>query len=167
MSGKGEKYVHGLLKPFTNKGWWLKKNTDWNKVFSGKEEGVDYNLALSSIQIEVKNTDASGALTDKPSQIQRDLLEKYGGFIFLILWDAGYPRLPEGGDGYLVPWRAYQQFEEDTSRQRKSIRRHKGKRAYGADEFLSEYRLDWKDGRFRIPAAHPFWDVVFFFIQEM
>jgi hypothetical protein len=160
MAGKAEKYVHGLLQPFTRRGWWLKKNTDWSAAFGAKEQGVDYNLAMASIQIEVKNTDKDGVLSDKPTRVQSELLDRHGGFVFLVMWDEGYPRLPEGGDGYLVPWPAYQDFIEATSLQRKSVRRHRGFRAYGADEYLADYKLEWRDGRFRIPPAHPFWDEV-------
>jgi hypothetical protein len=160
MAGKAESYLLGLMRPLTAKGWWLKKNTDWNVIFGSKEEGVDYVLAMASLQIEVKNSNKDGALIDEPTKVQRDLLNKYGGYIFLVMWDEGYPRLPKGGDGYLVPWPAYQDFMEATSLQRKSVRRHKGFRAYGADEYLEDYRLEWEDGHFHIPPHHPFWDEI-------
>ena len=160
MAGKAEKYVPGLMHSFLERGWWLKKNTDWNAVFGSKEEGVDYNLAMASIQIEVKNTNKDGVLSDRPSRVQRELLDRYGGYVFLVMWEQGYPKLPEGGDGYLVPWPAYKDFEEATSAQRKSVRRRRGFRAYGADEHLADYKLVWRDGRFRIPPEHPFWDEV-------
>jgi hypothetical protein len=160
MAGKAEKYVRDLFRKGIEQGWWLKKNTDWNKVIGAKEEGVDYNLALASIQVEVKNTDKDGVLTDRISEVQAELLDRYGGFVFLVMWDEGYPRLPGGADAYLVPWEVYKWFDEETQKQRKSIRRHKGFRAYGADEYLADYILEWKDGRFAIPPDHPFWDTV-------
>jgi len=161
MAGKAEHFVPQMLKDLQdNYGMWLKKNTDMTQFLKSKEPGVDYNLALASIQIEVKNTDKNGVLSDKPSEIQSKLLDQYGGFIFLMMWDPGYPRLPKGGDAYLVPWNNYKDFLKITDVNGKSIRRHATARAFGADEILKDYALKWENGKWKIPPENPFWDTL-------
>jgi len=147
MAGRAEHFVPKMLQNLTKEyGMWLKKNTDMTKFLKGKEPGVDYNLALASIQIEVKNSDKSDVLTDKPSDIQEKFLNDYDGFIFLVMWDKGYPRLPAGGDAYLVPWKNYKKFMAETAVRGKSNRRHATFRAFGADEHLKDYSLKWDKG---------------------
>jgi len=161
MAGKAEHFVPKMLQNLTKEyGMWLKKNTDMTAFLKTKEPGVDYNLALASIQIEVKNSDKNGVLSDKISEIQEKLLNDYGGFVFLVMWDEDYPRLPKGGDAYLVPWKNYQKFIEDTSVKGKAIRRHATVRSFGADDFLKDYSLEWDKGTWTIPSKNPFWSTL-------
>ena len=84
-------------------------------------------------------------------------MNDYDGFIFLVMWDKGYPRLPAGGDAYLVPWKNYKKFMTETAVKGKSIRRHATIRAFGADEHLKDYSLKWDKGTWSIPSENPFW----------
>lgn len=158
MAGRAEHFVPKMMENLTKEyGMWLKKNTDMTQFLKSKEPGVDYNLALASVQIEVKNTDKDGTLSDKPSEIQTKLLNEYDGYIFLMMWDPDYPRLPAGGDAYLVPWKNYQKFMEQTDVKGKSVRRHATARAFGADEILKDFSLKWTKGTWTIPPDNPFW----------
>lgn len=159
MAGKAEGFLRKIIVASLAgyDGWWLKKNTDMN-AYGLKEAGVDYNLALVNLQVEVKNSNREGVLDDMPTPAQVKLLDQHGGFILLVMWEAGYPRLPQGGDAYLVPWPVYQDFLRATDVKGKSIRRHTTARAFGADQYLRPYQLTWQAGGWHIPLAHPFWD---------
>lgn len=156
MAGFSERYLHPMLR---QTGFWVHKNQ------GGKfgQLGPDYAIAPWTVQIECKNTGRDGVLSDGPSDVQRRLLDEQGGFVFLVMWDEGLPRLPKGGDGYLVPWHVYREWwDRNSAIKGKSIRRHATTRAIGADEELGEYRLEWTDGHFHIPFAHKsgFWSVL-------
>jgi hypothetical protein len=137
-----------------NGGFWIHKNG--GRLTPHGQCGPDYFIALGGTQIECKNSGRDGALVDEVSEVQARLLDEHGGFILLVMWDAGYPRLPKGADGYLVPWPVYKQWwARMQAIKGKSVRRHATARAIGVDEELGQYRLEWVNGRWDIPVGHP------------
>lgn len=157
MAGKDEQVAHRVFEPFKRLGLYFRKSPDLSTYLGHKfEKAVDFLLSWP-FQIEFKGTEKDGVLRDRLTEIQHELLSKWGGHVLLLMEDPE-PRapLPKGGDLYLVPYQAYKEFEEATSGQRKSIRRHKGFRAFGADEFLKPYQLEYHRG-WVIPKDHPFW----------
>ena len=160
MAGRAEKYLPPMLKGYTEKTMaWLHNNLDG--PWEHNEPGVDYFLALSGVQIEVKNTDKTGALTDKITPRQSKQLDAYGGFIFLVMWEKDYPNLPGGADAYLVPWKVYKAFW-DNKPARKAYRRRVTAYAVGVEDVLGQYKLPWAGGTWKIPKNHPslFWTEV-------
>lgn len=128
--------------------------------FGVAEPGCDFQLSLGTILIECKNTDRSGVLVDRPSDRQTKQLEDHGGFIFLGMWDEGYPALPKGADLYMIPWEAYKtEVIANQDIKGKSFRRHATARAIGADQAISPlYKCGYKRGSGAIIGNdNPFW----------
>lgn len=160
MAGRAEPYCRNTFNPILNgTDAWMHNNLD------GKDEGErgpDYFLALAGIQIEVKNTNRDGALIDTVSPMEEKFLNMYGGYIYLVMWDKDYPRLPNGADAYLIPWIEYRDWIPTVPRM-KSIRRHKTSRGVGVDEVFPQYKMEWTNKyegkyRFTIPSNHPIWN---------
>jgi hypothetical protein len=161
MAGYAEKYLPPIFKDFRNRtGAWLHKNKDGKGQLG--EHGPDYFLALTGTQIEVKNSERDGTLTDGPSELQTKLLNEHGGYIFLVMWDKDYPRLPDGADAYLIPWTLYRDWWNDWRLTKKvSFRRHSTERSMGVDGFFKNHQLPWvSGGHWAIPQDHPshFWN---------
>lgn len=157
--GRAEDSFKRALKPITQQcpSIFLRNLLDLTH-FGVAEPGCDFQLSLGTLLIECKNTDRDGALIDRPSDRQKNQLDKYGGYIFLGMWDKGYPRLPKGADFYLLPWQRYQEFVLDYQIAiGKSYRRHPAVRAHGASEIIPvEYKCEYDNGVV-IPAQHVFW----------
>jgi len=160
MAGRAEVFIHPMFRGLEEADFWIHKNPD-GKFTSG---GPDYFLAMSGTQVEVKNSERTGELADEPSEKQVRLLDRYGGFIFLVMYDSeGSQRMPNGADAYLVPWPVYKEWWARMKELKgKSVRRHATARAIGADDELGQYRLEWANGRWNVPVNHPsgFWSLL-------
>jgi hypothetical protein len=161
VAGYSEKHLPPIFAQFRERTEaWLHKNVDRGFNNYGEGGGPDYFLALCGTQIEVKNSERDGTLTDGPTDLQRKLLDQHGGYIFLEMFDEGYPPRPAGADAYLVPWEIYRDWWDDVRVARKiSLRRTKTNRSEGVDWYLGKYKLPWQDGHWVIPQYHPsdFW----------
>jgi len=161
MAGYSEKHLPPIFTQFRKEsGAWLHKNRDYGYTDRGDGGGPDYFLALCGTQIEVKNSERDGTLTDGPTELQRKLLDEHGGYVFLEMFDPGYPPRPDGCDAYLVPWQDYRDWWDHVRVADKvSLRRHGTTRSRGVDEWLKDYKLPWQDGHWVIPMDHAsnFW----------
>ena len=165
MAGHSEKHLPPIFRAFRERtGAWLHKNRDVGYLDRGEGGGPDYFLALCGTQIEVKNSERDGTLTDGPTDLQRKLLDEHDGYIFLEMYDAGYPQRPNGCDAYLVPWEVYRDWWDDVRVARKiSLRRHATARSEGVVNYLAKYLLPWGEGAWFIPYDHPshfWWDML-------
>ena len=160
MAGKAEKYFPPILRPITRNGGRVRKVKD-GPPGQNDGGGPDYSVTPFIISVEVKNTDEDGTLTDAPTTEQRRVLDKYGGFVFLMLWDTGYPNLPKGADAFLVPWEEYKEWW-DSKPKGKSYRRKPTVRGISVpDDWRRFYYLRWTnhgdESYYDVPLLNPFW----------
>jgi len=164
--GKAEAYWPPMMKEFKLRGAWIFHHPD---RMPGRDEGggPDYTVSLGVIQVEIKNTEYDGTLAGEPTKLQRKYLDMYGGFVMVVLWDPGYPDLPEGGDAYLVPWKEYVEWWDNIPKGI-SVRRHPGQRSTTRPNlWAAKYQLVWNKGTWIIPAGHEWWKVVAFKAHEV
>lgn len=135
-------------------------------VLPKTENAPDFAVAVVYTYVECKNSDGTGRWNCKEISEegrrgnQRAWLLEHGGWLFIEL---GNKPAPKGKSAYLIPFIIWVRDVEPILRENKmaSIRKEtKGKRP-GADELLADYRLDWIEGNWEIPAGHKWWSCLF------
>lgn len=136
-----------------------------HKNLPKSENAPDYAAGIVYTYVECKNSNASShgiwkwteLLPDGARANQRKWLETNGGWLFIVL---GIGRAPKGKSAYLLPFEIWSQVVEPylLSKEMRSIRRETIGDRKGADEFLADYRLEWKPNEgWVIPDGHIWW----------
>jgi hypothetical protein len=129
------------------------------------EKMPDYLIAPIETGVECKNNDSTGKWNwandigpEGKRVLQRQWFENspMGGWLLIEL---GTKPAPKGKSAYLVPWGVWKSIEQMLlSKGMMSIRKETRKERPGADEFLSDYRLEWKKSfGWTIPKGHIWW----------
>lgn len=169
---KSEKRLRDLINHYD---WWGHKYGDvrycihCHKPLPKSEQAPDYYVSQSGDWIECKNNDSSGTwrcaeiMPGGERQLQRDFLDKSGGWLFIELADG---RAPKEAAAYLVPWEHWLKFVEpilikaDMSSIRRETTYNKDGdvRRLGGDRLLDSWELKWKQGAgWTIPHDHIYW----------
>lgn len=117
----------------------------------------DYLLVEDPIFIEVKWGKQRFPLEDISPIQRKSLTDNGNSWVFVVI---GEGRVPNGRGAWLVPWDEYQGTENTlASLGIKSLIFEKTSRSRvpEADDYWIEYRLEWEDGGWNIPAIHIWW----------
>lgn len=136
-----------------------------HSVLPKSENAPDFAVAVVHTYVECKNSNATGRWECKEISEagtranQRAWLLERGGWLFIEL---GNKPAPKGKSAFLIPFIMWVRDVEPILREKQmsSIRKEtKGKRP-GADELLADFRLEWVQGNWEIPASHVWWQAL-------
>jgi hypothetical protein len=143
------------------------------------EQAPDYYISQVGDWVECKNNDSTGTwrcaeiMQRGERQLQRDFLNKNGGWLFIELADG---RAPKKAAAYLVPWGFWIKhiepilIKENMSSLRRETTYNKDDsvRRLGADRLLSDWELNWKQNTgWIIPPDHFYWKELKAKLSEM